>query len=141
MTARPFLAVAGDRAVDDRRVPGSDSVVADAEPVGHPWAEALDEDVRGGREVQTVTQPGVRLEVETDAALIAVRHIVQVRPHLPARFAARRLDRDDGRAEVGEHLGGIGSRDQGADVEYPQIAQRSGRAVGHYTITPPPRRS
>ncbi len=41
------LAVAGYRAEDDRRVGLAHPLVADAEPVEHPGAEAVEDDVVG----------------------------------------------------------------------------------------------
>src|SRR6185369_8074265 len=67
----------GDRAVDEARVHALDRVVVDAEPLGHPAPEALDDHV-GPRGEPAERVPALRLlDVETDAALVAVDREVE----------------------------------------------------------------
>ena len=71
------LAVARDRAVDERRVRLRELLVADAEPVEHARAEALDQHVRVPGEAQQGVLPLLLLEIEADRALVAVQRQIQ----------------------------------------------------------------
>ena len=73
------LAVAGDRAEDDRRVGLAHALVADPEPVEHAGAEAVEDDVVALDQAQQRLAPGLALEVEPDRALAAVEREVERR--------------------------------------------------------------
>ena len=115
----PLGAVAGRRAVDDGRVDLFQIVVADAQPFGDALAKILDEHIRlGGELAHDLAALGV-LEVERDAALVAIHALEvgvdalrQVGQHaadpaeLPSMVAIQRLDLDDLGAQVSQHHGG-----------------------------------
>ena len=66
------LAVPRDRAVHDSRIAGADRGVVRAEPREHPGTVVLDEHVGGIGEPKQPIDAGAVLEVEGDAALVAV---------------------------------------------------------------------
>ena len=110
VTIRSRLAEAGDRAIDDARVARTAGLVAEPELVDHADAVILEDDVGALHQLEEqVLALGV-LEVDDHALLVAmetdeVRRLAAVERRAPrARdVAARRLDRDDPRAEVAEH--------------------------------------
>ena len=69
---RTVLPVTGGRAVDDAGVAGRHRRVADAEPVDHAGAEALDHDVGRSGQRQERLPSVVILEVDQDPAHAAV---------------------------------------------------------------------
>ena len=73
---RPGLPVAGDRAVDQRRVLLPHPLVADPEPVEDPGAKPLEHDVEVANQAQERIAPAVGLQVEADRALVAVQRQV-----------------------------------------------------------------
>ncbi len=79
VAVRPVLAVAGDRAVDQRRIRLAQNLVADAEPLEDAWPEALDHDVGRLRQLQQRLPAPLLLQVQADRALVAVQREVQGR--------------------------------------------------------------
>src|SRR6185369_17274095 len=79
---RTRLPVSADRRVDDPRSDLRDRLVVDAEPGHHAGAKALDEDVRMLCErVERIASARV-LQIERDAALVAVDRAKE-RRHAP----------------------------------------------------------
>ena len=68
----PFGAVAGGRAVHEHRVDGVERVVVDFEALGDALAKVLDEDVGSLDQLVHDLAPFGGLEVDGDAALVAV---------------------------------------------------------------------
>jgi len=108
----PAPAEAFDGGVDDARVDLLQTFPAEAKPIHHPGAEVLHQDVGLSDEVSKDLLPVVALQVQGDAALVAVEHgeveavdvghVAQLGPSDVA--ASRWLDLDDLGAEPGEHL-------------------------------------
>ncbi len=105
---RALLAPAGHPPVDELRVEGVARGGADAEPLGDPGAEALDQDVGALDEVENAGGAVGGLEVDQNGALAAVGDVVGRVDGEPA--ATRPVHADDVRAEVGEEHGGERSR-------------------------------
>ena len=110
------LAEAGDAAVDDALVDLLQRLVVDAEPVLHVGPEVLDHDV--GLLDQPQERGAARrvLQVERDAALVAVQvlevgALARAARSLAAALVRRHLDLDDVGAPVGElaHAGRAGA--------------------------------
>jgi hypothetical protein len=133
---RPLLAVAGDAAVDEARIPGRERVPIEREPRERGAAEVRHEDVRA---VEEPVGDFARLgppEIEHDAAFAAVVELERrVRRQLhprrrqvePAeRVAVGRLDLDDLGAPVGEHPAGRGARDPHAELDHANACKWTG---------------
>ena len=69
---RALAAVPADRAVDDARMAGAHGVVAEPQPRHHAGAVALDEHVGAVEQAPQDLGAGVALEVDGDAALVAL---------------------------------------------------------------------
>ena len=121
--------------IDDARVARPHGVGTETEPVHGLRADRVDEDV--GR----VHQPPERLagllmlEVEADAALVAVadqeegRHAgIAPRPGLARGVARGRLDLDDIGAHVAQQHGAVGAEQHGGEVEDPDAFHRRGHS-------------
>ena len=137
----PVLAVAGDRAVDDPRVGLAQALVADAEPVEHARAEALEHDVvRRATRRRKASRPASDLRSMPDRALAAVERQVERRARAellvlvvavvgrrPAHVvaAARVLDLEHLGAEVGEQQRAEAARQQPRQVEDADVARAS----------------
>ena len=110
---RPGFAVAGDRAVDQARIERRESLVVDAEALGHAGPEVVHEHVRRLDQPQQRFAAFGTLEIEHDAQLAAIdaeeRAILRLqrRRILAQVVAARRLDLDDVRALVGEQRAAV----------------------------------
>ena len=90
-----FLAEAGDRAVDGAL--GN----AEAEPLEHPRAEPVEDDVCAIAQLQCLREP-VSLEIEVDDLLAAVDGLVPGRRAVAHLLTAGRLDLHDPRPEPHE---------------------------------------
>ena len=116
LRVRAFLAEARDAAVHDARVLLRDRLVVDAQAVLHVGAEVLDHDVRAAREPHEQLPPARLLQIQREAALVAVQvlEVEAVAVAAQRLLAGRRraLDLDHVRAPVGElaHGGGSGAR-------------------------------
>src|SRR5258706_11619554 len=103
-----LLAEAGDRAVDEPRIAGEDVIVPEAQSRHQAGPEVLDKYVGLLNEPPERLAPAVALEVERDAALIAITGqevgafpALKRRPPVTAVVAgARLLHLDDVRAQV-----------------------------------------
>ena len=141
----PVLAVAGDRAVHERRVLLAEALVADAEALQHAGSEGLEQHVVVAREGQQHLPPPLALQVDPDRALVAVERqeerraralrkllVVRGRPaHVVA--GARVLDLQHLGAEVREQERAEPSREQAREVEHLQPRQR---LRAHRGVTP-----
>ncbi len=105
------------RHVHDPGLHRSQRLVPDAQPVGDPGTEAVEDDVRGGGELSARRAVLDHLEVEHPAALPRgeLPEQVGVGAH---RVAAGRLDLDDIGPEVGEQAAGMGSRAPRGQLEH-----------------------
>ena len=118
------LAIAGDAAQHDARVALGQHLVAEAEARHHARAKAFDDDVGGLDQAQEQRAPFGLLEVQAQAALVAVDDLVE-----PARVAAHRahgarvvagagvFDLDDVGAVIGQMLGGQGAGKEAGEIE------------------------
>src|SRR5215210_4311668 len=141
VAVRTVLAVAGDRAVDQRRIRLAQHLVADAQPLEHARPEALDQHVGGFGELQESLPSPLLLQVEPDRALIAVQRQVDRRAGAepgvlvaavvgrgPADVVALAgvLDLDHVSAEIGEEQGAEAAREQPGEVEDLDVRERQG---------------
>ena len=133
----PRLPVAGDRRVDDARVDRRDRVVVHAQRGDDTGPEAFDDHVGVLRQRQErVAAPRV-LEVERDAALVAIHGAVEGRDgSRPVAEVARIvagagvLDLDHVGAEVGEIERADRARQQPRQVEHADALERGGGVRG-----------
>ncbi len=131
------VAEAADGGVDDARVAGAERLVADAQAVDHAHPGILDHRVDRLGEAKEGIAVLLGLEIEDDAALVAVDagevapvvaplRVVgsgsQVARHVPERW----LHLDHVRAEIREQHGAEGPREGLGEVEDAQVGQRSG---------------
>src|SRR5262249_6479803 len=97
---RPLLTESRNAQVDHTRVQSLCDLIADAEAVTDAGAEVLDDDVALGDQFVRNLEPFRRLEVERNAALVAVHQEKQAtltadeRTNMPVVVALRRLDLD-----------------------------------------------
>src|SRR5918995_6856050 len=129
--AGTLFTVAGNRAVDEPRVDLVQLIVAEPETLHDPGRERPHQDVGSlGERPQTPPRLG-RLEVELDALLAAVQKrevdavgpkLRRVRAHLVAPLGS--FDLDDLGAGLGQYQGRQRSRQQRAEVQYPDTLQR-----------------
>ena len=103
----PVLAEARQAHVDEARVDLAQGLVVDAEPVLHVGPVVLDQHVGGRRQLLEDGDALGRLEVERDAALVAVQveEVGAVRATPPIASSSpllRHLDLDDVGAPIGE---------------------------------------
>ena len=107
---RPVLPEPADAPVHDSRVHLAHRFVIDPEPVLHPRPVVLDDDVRILRELHEDVAPRLRLQVQRQAALVAVQ-VLEVEPvplardSVPAAWSRRQLDLGHVRAPVRELTG------------------------------------
>ena len=111
------LPEAGDAGIDEARIEGGEALVIDAEPVLHVRPEILDQHVGLLDEALEHGAPFGRLQVQGEAALVAMQILeVDPVPRAAGRIRAlerrRRLDLEDVRAPIGELPNG---RRAGAD--------------------------
>ena len=92
---------------------------------------AVEHDVGGGDELAEDLARWLLLEVERDTALagVVVRLVLVERPDLPLLDAARWLDLDDVRAEVGHELAGP-LADAVRDLDDAEAGERAGEVGG-----------
>src|SRR4029450_2434943 len=94
-----------DRTVDDPRVDAGAPLVAEAEALEDPWRVVVEQDVGPTHQPGEDLAPGLALEVDRQAALVAVQGVegaATVR-HLPGLVAPLRLfDLDDISTQVGQ---------------------------------------
>ncbi len=134
---RAVLAEAGDAGEHDPRIDRPEVVVADPEPLLDVGPEVLDHDVRALDHPQQDLAPGLRLEVEGQAALVAVQVLeVGAGARAAQRMAVRpwvgHLDLDHVGAPVGQlaHAGGAGAHP--GEVEHGEARERRARRqMGH----------
>src|SRR2546422_7270772 len=119
---RPGLTEAGDGCVDDGRVCGAHRLVAEAQPLGDPGEEVLDDDVRAPRELEREAGALRVLEVDRDPPLVPVdrgergAHAVTA-PRAQVVAPTRALDLDDVGAEVGHERRAVRPGDDPREVE------------------------
>ena len=117
---RTVLPETRDARVDDARVARAHSVVVDAEAVLHVGPVVFDDDVGGFRQPQEDASPGLGLQVQDDAALVAVQVLEVGAEALAAHRATRvagSLDLDHSGAPVGELAHGRRPRADTGQVE------------------------
>ena len=110
-TVGPLLREA-DHAGDELRVQFGQARVSEAEPRHRRGSDVGGKHVRRLREFEQQLCAASRLQVDDDAALVAVeakkqrpQTILAVRPECPGRASTRRLDLDDIGAEVAQDSG------------------------------------
>ena len=132
--ARPVAPVARDRAVDQRGILGGQDVVSEAELLHRPAPVVLDEHVGLAHEPEQDRAALGTLEIEREAALVAVQHqerrrdAVDARLAIAARVVAARqfLDLDHVGAEVGEQRAAGGAGHDLRELEHAHAGERSG---------------
>src|SRR5215207_3168604 len=132
VAVRAVLAVAGDRAVDERRVRLAKYLVADAQVVEHTRPEALDQGVGGLDQLEQRLSAALLLQVDPDRALVAVERQVERRAgpergvllgsvvrRRPADVVALAgvLDLDHVGAEIGEQQGAEPAGQKAGEIE------------------------
>ena len=128
---RPGLPVAADAAQHHARIAGCEGGVTEAEALHDPGAKALDHHVRGLHEAQEKSAPLVVLEIQTQAALVAVDQLIEparIAPHGThgARVIAGTgvLHLDHLGAVVSQVLGGERTGKQPCEVENAHAGER-----------------
>ena len=128
--ARPGLAVAGDRAIDQPRVDLAQRVVAEAQPRHHAGAELLDQHIGALDQWHQPVAVGAVLEVQHQAFLAAVEHgehrglAVEARLVAAHVLAARPLDLDHLRAGLGQHQCRERPRQERGEIEHQDVGER-----------------
>lgn len=125
---RAVLAPAGHPAVDELRVAGVAVGRADAEPLGDPGAEALDEHVGALDQVEDAGGAVGGLQVDEDGALVAVGDVVGGVDGESA--AAGAVDPYDVRSQVGEEHGGERARPDARQLDDAHARERAVAAPG-----------
>jgi hypothetical protein len=122
---RTLLAPAGHPAVDDLLVARPAVLGAEAEPFGDPRAEALDEDVALGDQVEHERDALGALEVDGERALAPVDHVhpgaltpLQATGHDP-------VDADHVGTEVGEQHRGERSGTEPCQLDHADTGERT----------------
>ena len=136
ITIRPALAITGDRHVDQPRVDRLERLVADAQLVHHTGAKLLQHDVVFTHQLLDHLDRLRALEVEGDAALVAVQvgvagggAAIVWRQYAHQVHARRRLDAQNVCAHVGEQQGSEWPWQQGGEVENLQRRQWAAHGV------------
>lgn len=128
-----ILAIPGDRAVHDAGTDGPHGFVADTKPVHHTRPETLDDHVGPPGQLQERFASLGTLEIQREAALVAIDGPVEVAgsalfpaathgAHVVA--GAGVLDLDDVGAEVGEVEARHRARQEAGQVEHPDAGKR-----------------
>ena len=137
----PVLAIARAEPVDEARIALRQRFVVDAEALCRRGPHAVHEHVGRLDEAQqrVASRPG--LQVERDAALVAVhvevhgRHArVAPRTGLPVRVARGRLDLDHVGAHVAEDLRGDGAEHVDGDVDDADARERATRGLVEFHL-------
>ena len=130
---RAFLAPAGHAAIDQLWIAREHDVRAEAETLHHAGAEAFDQRVGAGEQVEHLRDGGLVLQIELDDLAAAHRDRLQVLAgadaverhdlgaHVGQQHAGERARADAGEfddAEAGERAGGAGSGLGGWFVEH-----------------------
>ena len=126
---RPGLPQRGDRDHDQLRVYGREGRVVDAELAFLPGRLVLDEHVGRAQQVKEEFEPFGAVEIEHDAALVAVQKkeqsaflgvgfVARKRPQLTGRVATGGLHLYNVGAVVGQQLGAEGCRDAFAKLDH-----------------------
>ena len=145
------LAVTGYGAVDKAGVEGAEGVVVAAEALNHAGAEALDEHVGVFAEAAQDVLSFGHLEVEGDAALVAVergeggaaallalvRLVGAAHAGTADASAARLLDADDVRSEVAQHHGAEATGGHAREVDDADVGELQGSGDGGVHRMPP----
>src|SRR5262249_43930563 len=133
------LAIAGDGADDEPRIALPQGLVRQAQPGQHSRPEALQQHVGPIHEAEQRVATSWVLEVDGDAALVAVdRQERLANSALERRHAAGvvaqawLLNLDDVGAKIGKHLGGVAAGEQTSEVQYAQALEWQGMGVGHW---------
>ncbi len=122
----------GDRAVDEPRVGRREVFVRDAQSRRDPGPEVLQQHVRRDDEVAQHLPAGVGLQVEHDAAPVAMQCDVELRRRvtpvhrLPGsrRITTRRLHPHDVGTEIGERARGDRARQERGEVDDAHTVER-----------------
>ena len=131
---RAVLAEAGDRSVDQARVPGVHGVEVEAQAVLDRGAHVLDQHVGGVDQAHQHVAALRRLQVQGQRPLVAVQvlevgAVPAVRGQARRRQAGRRLHPDDVGAPVGELADAGGARACDRQVDDADVVERKMR--GH----------
>ena len=131
---RAVLPVPGHRDVDDVGVERAQRLVVHAEPLGDAGPVVLEEDVGRARQLPEDLAPFLRLEVDGEAALVAIEREEARVDAVPRRAAARDvampltgdgLDLDDVRSQIAEPHRGQRARHRDRAVEHAHAREGS----------------
>ena len=140
-------------AVDDSRIACAHRGVVEPEPIDRPRAHVVHERVRAREEPHHGLQAAGVLQIEHDAALVAVvgeedgphRVVDRRRAGAAHRVPAGCFDLDHVRAQVPEHLGRDGTEQDGGEIDDPHPREGAGgftRGFSHqYDLGSPSTRS
>ncbi len=131
------ISEAANRGIDQGGIDFAQPLVADSRAIHHAGIRILDERVRGFHQPENRFAAGVALDVEHDAALVAIDAgeisavvaafaIGGMRSEASAHVAAGRLDLDNVGAEVRQQHRAIGTGQRLRQIEDANIRQRSG---------------
>ena len=123
---RPVLAPPGHPSVDELRVAGEALVGTEAEPLGDPGAEALDEGVGARDQLEGEVDAGRRLEVDADRAPTPVEHVGVGARRALAAHGVDPVEADDVGTEVREHQPAERPGPDAGQLDDPAAAKRAG---------------
>lgn len=127
---------AADRGVNEPGVGRAELRPAEAQPFQHPWAEVLDQHVRAGHQPAQQVAPGLVLEVDGDALLVAIQ-AQEVHGHASPLVAHDAAFLPVGVAPVGAFY----LNDLGAQVGQQHGAGRAADHLGEVKHTDPGQRA
>ncbi len=124
----------GQRAVDQPRIDRPHRLCAQAQTVHHPGTEVLDHDIGGLDQPPRGREPLVGLQIEDDAALVAVQERVG---HPVIDRSTGRVDMNHVSTLISEHHRGQWPRDVVPEVDYPKASERTAHvSPPHPRLTP-----
>src|SRR5204862_3794739 len=112
-----------DRRIDEAWIRFLQNLVAEPQTRHHGRTKVFDDDIGSLDEAQECLRPGIALEIEHERALAAVPTLESERRHAEW-IAARRLDLDDVRAEIGEQHRTERTGDEARQVQDADACQR-----------------
>src|SRR5262245_20021386 len=111
--------------MDDTWIDCRERCVVHSQPLEHARAKGIDHHVGYHHEIVEQLPPGIRLEVDDDALLVAIerekqRAYAAIRRHRrnAAEVALGGFDLDDFRPEVRKHLRAVSAGDNLAELQY-----------------------
>ena len=140
----PVLAEAAHPQDDELRIRPQQILAAETQGLELSRPHVLDQHIRLGQKRPKARPAGVGFQIQGDRELVAVEELPEIgiglarpRPaHAPGRIAARRLDLDDLRPEIGEIFARPGAGDDGRQLDHANAGERSSRSFGISFLPP-----